>query len=205
MTPVGLGRHHQASRSDGGNQTMNHRRCAGQRPAAADPSPGVLALRRGGHSPADRRPRGRLRRSPCRRHPRRGRPGSRAVGRGRRRHHHGHPARPAGGPPRRGGGERLVGTAAAFVVWFQETQRCALGRLAAWTFLVPVFGVLLGVVVLGERPGWWTAAGLALVLGSLWPALRPPRKVVTAVDGPVADPASTARTKTRISRARSSR
>lgn len=27
----------------------------------------------------------------------------------------------------------LAGTAADFVVWFQETQRCALGRLAAWT------------------------------------------------------------------------
>lgn len=67
----------------------------------------------------------------------------------------------------------LVGTAAAFVVWFQEAQRCALGRLAAWTFLVPVFGIALGVVVLGERPVWWTAAGLTLVLGSLCLALRP--------------------------------
>ncbi len=61
----------------------------------------------------------------------------------------------------------LVGTAAAFVVWFQESQQCALGRLAAWTFLVPVFGVALVFVVLGERPAWWTVVGLTLVLSSL--------------------------------------
>jgi probable blue pigment (indigoidine) exporter len=67
----------------------------------------------------------------------------------------------------------LVGTAAAYVVWFQEAQRCALGRLAAWTFLVPVFGITLGLVVLDERPGWWTVAGLSLVLGSMWLALHP--------------------------------
>ena len=81
----------------------------------------------------------------------------------------------------------LAGTAAAFVVWFQETQRCALGRLAAWTFLVPVFGVGLGHVVLGERPRWWTVAGLALVLGSLCLALRPtpsPRSLPIVVAAP---------------------
>lgn len=66
----------------------------------------------------------------------------------------------------------LVGTAAAFVIWFQEVQRCPLGRLAAWTFLTPVFGIALGTVVLGERPGWSTVAGLGLVLGSLYLALR---------------------------------
>lgn len=67
----------------------------------------------------------------------------------------------------------LVGTAAAFVIWFREVQRCALGTLAAWTFLVPVFGIALGALVLGERPGWWTTGGLALVLAALWLTLRP--------------------------------
>lgn len=77
----------------------------------------------------------------------------------------------------------IVGTAAAFVIWFQEVQRCALGRLAAWTFLVPIFGVVLGVVVLGERPGWWTVAGLLLVLGSLLLALRPTPRHTQATAG----------------------
>ena len=69
----------------------------------------------------------------------------------------------------------LVGTAWTFVVWFREAQRCKLGVLAAWTFLTPVFGMAFGVVLLGERPGGWTLAGLALVLVALWFALRPPR------------------------------
>lgn len=38
----------------------------------------------------------------------------------------------------------LIGTALAFWAWFTETMRCPLGRVAAWTFLTPVFGVVLG-------------------------------------------------------------
>ncbi|MDQ2790268.1 MAG: hypothetical protein M3Y73_11335, partial [Actinomycetota bacterium] len=40
-----------------------------------------------------------------------------------------------------------------------------------WMFLVPVFGLLLGVVVLAERPAGWTLVGLALVLLSMGVAL----------------------------------
>ena len=65
----------------------------------------------------------------------------------------------------------VVGTAAAFVAWFTETQRAPLGAVAAWTFLVPVFGLGLGVVLLGERPTGWTLLGVAIVLGSLWASL----------------------------------
>lgn len=38
-------------------------------------------------------------------------------------------------------------------------------------FLIPVFGLLIGMVVLGERPGAWTGAGIALVLVAMWVAL----------------------------------
>lgn len=68
----------------------------------------------------------------------------------------------------------LVGTAAASLAWFVETQRCDLAKLTAWTFLVPVFGLFIAVVVLGERPGGWTAAGMALVLLAMWSALTQP-------------------------------
>jgi drug/metabolite transporter (DMT)-like permease len=67
----------------------------------------------------------------------------------------------------------LVGTAAAFVAWFTETQRASLTQLAAWTFLVPVVGIALAAIVLGEQPAGWTAAGVILVLFSLWFVLRP--------------------------------
>ncbi len=66
----------------------------------------------------------------------------------------------------------LVGTAAAFVAWFTESLRCRLDVLSAWTFLVPVVGIGLPALVFGERPGGWTAVGLAVVLGSMWVVLR---------------------------------
>ncbi|MCZ7537224.1 MAG: DMT family transporter [Acidimicrobiia bacterium] len=69
----------------------------------------------------------------------------------------------------------LVGTAAAYLAWFAESRRCPLGLLAAWTFLVPVAGVAFAAVLLNEAPDGWTAAGIALVLGSLWVVLHPRR------------------------------
>ena len=68
----------------------------------------------------------------------------------------------------------LVGTALAFWAWFTETLRCSLGPLAAWTFLAPVFGVAFGVLLTRERPDGWAAAGIVVVLGSLWVAVRAP-------------------------------
>lgn len=62
----------------------------------------------------------------------------------------------------------VVGTALAFWAGFSETLRSPLGPLAAWTFLTPVFGVAFGVVFMKEYPGPWAAAGIALVLVSLW-------------------------------------
>ncbi|WP_202627688.1 DMT family transporter [Cellulomonas sp. APG4] len=67
----------------------------------------------------------------------------------------------------------LVGTAATTVAWFTEVRRSRLDTLTTWTFLTPVLGILLAAVVLGERPGGWTAAGLTAVLAAMWVALRP--------------------------------
>lgn len=66
----------------------------------------------------------------------------------------------------------LVGTAATTVAWFTEARRSRLDALTTWTFLTPVFGIALAAVVLRERPGGWTAAGLAAVLVAMWIALR---------------------------------
>lgn len=68
----------------------------------------------------------------------------------------------------------LIGTAAAFLAWFIETQRCDLAQLTAWTFLVPVFGLLLSIVVLRERPSGWAIAGMGLVLAAMWLVLTEP-------------------------------
>jgi len=78
----------------------------------------------------------------------------------------------------------LVGTALAFWAWFTETLRCPLGQLAAWTFLTPVFGIAFGLVLTGERPAGWTAAGLVLVLASLWAVVRAPAPAPTPTPAP---------------------
>ncbi|WP_448061238.1 DMT family transporter [Cellulomonas hominis] len=70
----------------------------------------------------------------------------------------------------------LVGTAATTVAWFTEAARTRLDTLTAWVFLTPVVGIVLSVVLLGERPGGWTAAGLAAVLAAMWIVLRPDRR-----------------------------
>ena len=67
----------------------------------------------------------------------------------------------------------LVGTALTTVVWFIEARRTRLDILSAWTFLTPVFGIVLAAVLLGERPAGWTATGLAAVLVAMWVVLRP--------------------------------
>ena len=68
----------------------------------------------------------------------------------------------------------LVGTALAFWAWFTETLRSPLGLLTAWTFLTPMFGVAFGVLLTSEYPSGWAAAGMVLVLASLWAAVRSP-------------------------------
>ncbi|WP_220094033.1 DMT family transporter [Arthrobacter sp. AQ5-05] len=69
----------------------------------------------------------------------------------------------------------LVATAATTLAWFVEAQRSALSSLTVWMFLIPVFGLVIGIVVLGERPSPWTAAGIALVMGAMWMALAKQR------------------------------
>ena len=76
----------------------------------------------------------------------------------------------------------LVGTAAAFVAWFTEAQHSRLDSLAAWTFAVPMVGVVLAAVVLDERPQGWALVGLSAVLLAMWLALRPRGTAERAAD-----------------------
>ncbi|MFX1821276.1 DMT family transporter [Pseudarthrobacter sp. CC4] len=62
----------------------------------------------------------------------------------------------------------LVGTAAAFLVWFIEAGRSRLDLLTAWTMLVPVIGTVVSLFLPAEQPPPFTLAGAALVLVSLW-------------------------------------
>lgn len=69
----------------------------------------------------------------------------------------------------------LVATAATTLAWFVEAQRTPLASLTAWMFLIPIFGLLIGVILLGERPTGWTWLGVSLVLVSTWVAVTKQR------------------------------
>lgn len=60
----------------------------------------------------------------------------------------------------------VLGTGVAYVVWFWLLDRVPLARLGMALFLVPVAGVLAGVVT-GDRPGLWELAGIAAVLAGV--------------------------------------
>lgn len=77
----------------------------------------------------------------------------------------------------------LLGTALAFVLWFSLLQRSELTRLNTFTFLTPLFALLLGAVFFGERVGLIEGAGMALILAGVWWISRKPgiRKAVGSV------------------------
>ncbi len=69
----------------------------------------------------------------------------------------------------------LIGTAAAFLAWFRQTQVARLDLLSAWTLLVPVIAMVVSTVLPGERPTAWSAVGVVIVLVSLALVMVPGR------------------------------
>jgi probable blue pigment (indigoidine) exporter len=61
----------------------------------------------------------------------------------------------------------LGATALPYVLWFAELRRASLTSVTAWTLLVPVVGVVLGVLVLGEGVTLTTGIGDAIVVAAL--------------------------------------
>ena len=54
--------------------------------------------------------------------------------------------------------------------WLQ--RELGASRTALLLYLAPVYGAISAWAVLGERPGWYHAAGAALILPSIWLATR---------------------------------
>jgi drug/metabolite transporter (DMT)-like permease len=73
----------------------------------------------------------------------------------------------------------LLGTALAFALWFSLLHRDDLTRLNTFTFLTPVFALVIGYVSFNERLGAFEIGGIALILASVWwishtsPTVRP--------------------------------
>lgn len=58
----------------------------------------------------------------------------------------------------------VMGTAVGFIVYYRLIETAAASYTSMVTYLIPVVGVILGVVVLGERLAWTSYAGCALIL-----------------------------------------
>ena len=64
---------------------------------------------------------------------------------------------------------------ASYLAWFWLVKTYPAGRLAAFSFLTPLFGVLAGALLLSEHIGSALAAALLLVALGIWLVNRPPR------------------------------
>lgn len=63
----------------------------------------------------------------------------------------------------------LFGTALAFVLWFSLMHRNRLTRLNTFTFLTPVFALIIGAFFFNERLDWLEIGGILLILiGIAW-------------------------------------
>ncbi|WP_240993624.1 DMT family transporter [Asaia bogorensis] len=60
-------------------------------------------------------------------------------------------------------GIALLSTAGAFVLYFRLLATSGATNLSLVTFLLPVMALILGMLFLGERPGWTALAGLCVI------------------------------------------
>ena len=54
-----------------------------------------------------------------------------------------------------------------FVLWFGLLERYSATAMTSWLFLIPVFGVVAGAVVLHEPLTWRILAGAVLVVAGV--------------------------------------
>lgn len=66
-----------------------------------------------------------------------------------------------------------AGTALVFAIWCNVLQKVELSRANTFSFLSPIFAVIIGVIGFGERIGWSELGGGVLVLTGLYFANRP--------------------------------
>ncbi len=66
----------------------------------------------------------------------------------------------------------LLGTVLGFVWWYQGVKALGAARAAVFINLVPLFGVALGALLLGERLVWAEGAGGILIVGGVSLATR---------------------------------
>ncbi|WP_420642796.1 DMT family transporter [Candidatus Leptofilum sp.] len=58
----------------------------------------------------------------------------------------------------------VLGTAAAFIVYYRLLETAPASYVSMTTYIIPIFGVILGVLVLDEQLTWHAYAGFGLIL-----------------------------------------
>lgn len=61
----------------------------------------------------------------------------------------------------------VLGSSLAFWLWFEALERLPLNRANAFTFLVPIFGLMIGAAFFGERLEQVQIVGVVLVLSGI--------------------------------------
>lgn len=69
----------------------------------------------------------------------------------------------------------LLATALGALVWNRALVVLGVARTALYAYWVPMFGVVIAVLLLGEPLTVWHGVGLAAVLGGTWLGTRKPR------------------------------
>jgi drug/metabolite transporter (DMT)-like permease len=72
----------------------------------------------------------------------------------------------------------VFGTVLAFVLFYEGVSRIGPARASAFAMLVPIFGVLGSVLLLGEELAVSLAIGGTAIIAGLWLIQRPPRTEV---------------------------
>jgi len=69
----------------------------------------------------------------------------------------------------------LLGSVVALLAWSRSVRELGAARAGQFTYLVPLWALLLAMLVLGERPAPLQGVGAILVLAGIWLANRTPR------------------------------
>ncbi len=64
----------------------------------------------------------------------------------------------------------------AQLFWVESIRRIGPATAGYFVYLTPVFGTLMGIVLLGEVFAWYHAAGIVLILGGVWLATAARRR-----------------------------
>jgi drug/metabolite transporter (DMT)-like permease len=64
-------------------------------------------------------------------------------------------------------GLAAISTSLAYIIYFHVLSKAGATNILLVTFLIPVSAVFLGVMVLGETPGWNVFAGMGLIFSGL--------------------------------------